>query len=29
MKRFVGGDDRTQDVSLPEFLDNYVAEDKR
>jgi transposase len=27
MKRFVEGDDRTQGVLLPEFLDDYVAED--
>ena len=26
-KRFVEGDDRTQGVLLPEFLDDYVAED--
>src|SRR6516162_8012423 len=27
MKRFVEGEDRTQGVLLPEFLDDYVAED--
>ena len=27
MKRFVEGKDRTQGVLLPEFLDDYVAED--
>jgi transposase len=27
MKRFVEGEDRTQSVLLPEFLDDYVAED--
>ena len=27
MKRFVDGEDRTQGVLLPEFLDDYVAED--
>ena len=27
MKRFVEGDDRTQGVLIPEFLDDYVAED--
>ena len=27
MKRFVGGEDRRQGVLLPEFLDDYVAED--
>jgi hypothetical protein len=27
MKRFVEGDDRRQGVLLPEFLDDYVAED--
>jgi transposase len=27
MKRFVGGEDRTQGFLLPEFLDDYVAED--
>jgi transposase len=27
MKRFVGGEDRTQGVLIPEFLDDYVAED--
>jgi hypothetical protein len=27
MKRFVEGEDRTQGVLLPEFLDHYVAED--
>ena len=27
MKRFVEGDDRAQGVLLPEFLDDYVAED--
>jgi transposase len=26
MKRFVEGEDRTQGVLLPEFLDDYVAE---
>ena len=28
MKRFVEGEDRTQGVLLPEFLDDHVAEDK-
>lgn len=27
MSRFVEGEDRTQGVLLPEFLDDYVAED--
>jgi len=27
MKRFVEGEDRLQGVLLPEFLDDYVAED--
>ena len=27
MKRFVEGEDRRQGVLLPEFLDDYVAED--
>src|SRR5271156_63897 len=27
MKRFVEGEDRTQGVLLPEFLNDYVAED--
>lgn len=27
MKRFVGGDDGTQGALLPEFVDDYVAED--
>src|SRR5271154_2761158 len=27
MKRFVEGEDRTQGVLLPEFLDDYVADD--
>ena len=27
MKRFVEGEDRTQGVLLPDFLDDYVAED--
>ena len=27
MKRFAEGEDRTQGVLLPEFLDDYVAED--
>jgi transposase len=27
MKQFVEGEDRRQGVSLPEFLDDYVAED--
>ena len=27
MKRFVEGEDRTQGALLPEFLDDYVAED--
>jgi transposase len=27
MKRFVEGEDQAQDVLLPEFLDDYVAED--
>jgi transposase len=27
MKRFVEGEDRTQGILLPEFLDDYVAED--
>lgn len=27
VKRFVEGEDRTQGVLLPEFLDDYVAED--
>ena len=27
MKRFVEGEDRTQGVLLPEFLDDYMAED--
>ena len=27
MKRFVEGEHRTQGVLLPEFLDDYVAED--
>ena len=27
MRRFVEGEDRTQGVLLPEFLDDYVAED--
>ena len=27
MKRFVEGEDRTQGVLLPEFLDDYVSED--
>jgi transposase len=27
MKRFVEGEDRTQGVLLPEFLEDYVAED--
>jgi hypothetical protein len=27
MKGFVEGEDRTQGVLLPEFLDDYVAED--
>ena len=27
MKRFVEGEDRTKGVLLPEFLDDYVAED--
>jgi transposase len=27
MKRFVEGEDRTQGVLLPEFLDDYVTED--
>ena len=27
MKRFVEGEERTQGVLLPEFLDDYVAED--
>lgn len=27
MKRFVEGGERTQGVLLPEFLDDYVAED--
>ena len=27
MKRFVEGEDRTQGVLLPEFVDDYVAED--
>ena len=26
-KRFVEGEDRTQGVLLPEFLDDYMAED--
>ena len=27
MKRFVEGEDRLQGILLPEFLDDYVAED--
>ena len=27
MKRFVEGEDRTQGVLLPEFLEDYVAQD--
>ena len=27
MKRFVEGEDRRQGILLPEFLDDYVAED--
>jgi transposase len=28
MKRFVEGEDRRQGVLLPEFLDDYVSEEK-